>query len=385
MKKVLMMFLAVTVAFTVSAQKKNLNKATMAFEKGELSEAMVLIEPTITSEKTKDVARTWYVRGQIYGAIASSEDETIFALDDNAITKAIDSYNMVLAMTKDGNNYNGLASFNKDQLVGGVLNKGVAAFNNDDYEGALKAFDDYTKVAPDDTTGFIYGALMAQQLKKYDEVVKYYEGCFALDYYTKESLNQVIYYELNKLEDPDRALEFVELAQEKYPDDNDFKKTEIDILIKMDKLDEAITELKVAIENEPENASLYSNLGLLYDSQEQPEAAIEQYKKALDYNAADRFSLINLSVFYIGEGDKVMKVVNDMSISDYRKNIDKAEKEAFAAYNQAVPYLKKVLEASPDDKLALQNLQAAYAKLKDSDNASKILEKRQELGYAEKD
>lgn len=384
MKKVLLVFLAVTVAVTVFAQKKNLNKADLALSKGELSEAMALIEPTITDEKTKDVARTWYVRGQIYGAIATSEDETISGLDKDAIIKAIESYDKVLAMTKEGNTYNGLASFNRDQLTGSVLNKGVAAFNNDDYEGALAAFDSYTKIVPDDTTGFIYGALMAQQLKRYEDVVRFYEGCFALDYYTKESLSQVVYYELNKLEDPDKALEYVKLAQEKFPDDHDFKKTEIDILIKMNKLDDAITELKVAIDNEPENAVLYSNLGLLYDSQGEPDAAIEQYKKALEYNPADRFSLINLSVFYVGEGDKVMKVVNDMSISEYRKHIDKAEKEAFIFYNKALPYLEKVLEANDEDELALQNLQAVYAKLRDTPNATKILEKRQELGYEPK-
>ena len=376
-----MMVLAVITAYSAFAQSKNVNKANIAFTKGEFAEAAALIEPATLDEKTKEKGKTWYTRAQIFGAIAMSEDEAIRGIDPDALVKASDSYKKVLEIEKEGSNYHGLATINFAQLTGSVMNKGIEHFQNDNYEGALESFIEYSTIMPEDTTGFIYSALMAQQLEQYADVIMYYEGAFNLGYYPSNALSIVVYYELNKLDNPEKAMEYAKLAMEKYPEDNNFRKTAVDILIKMDKMDEAIENLKKAIVSEPENAMLYSNLGMLYDSQEDYENAVAQYKMALEIDPANRFSLINLAVFYVGQGDKIMKVVNDMSIKEYNKNIDKAEKEAAVEYHKAIPLLLKVVELDENDELGLQNLQAVYAKLKDGTNATKIYEKRKALGH----
>ena len=381
MKKLIMLMLAVTISFAAFSQAKNVNKANTAYDKLEYAEAAALIEPAIQDEKTKDKGRTWYIRGQIYGAIAMSEDESVQAIDTDALMKGVNSYKKVLEIEKEGSSYHGLAQINLSQLTGSVMNKGVEAYQVDDFESAVIAFDQYTKVAPEDTTGYIYAALMAQQLERYEDVVKYYQGAFDLDYYPKTGLNTVVYYELNKLDDADKAMEYIKLAMKVYPEDNNFRKTAVDILIKMDKIDDAIAELKITIEDEPENAMLYTNLGLLYDSQEKYELAVEQYEKALSINPADRFSLINLAVFYIGKGDKINKEAIDMDIATFRKEGEAYEARAKVEWNKAVPFLEKVLEADDTDELALQNLHAVYFKLKDYDNAKKMENRRRELGY----
>jgi len=381
MKKLIMLMLAVTVSLSAFAQPKNVNKANTAFGKMEYAEAIALIEPAILDEKTKDKGRTWYIRAQIYGAIAMSDDESVQAIDPDALMKGVESYKKVLEIEKEGSNYGGLSEINLGQLTGTVMNKGVEAYQADDYETAMYAFDAYTKVVPEDTTGYIYAALMAQQLERYEDVVKYYQGSFDIGYYPKSALNTVVYYQLNKLDNPDKAMEYIKLAMKQYPEDNDFRKTAVDILIKMDKIDEAIAELKVTIEEEPENSMLYTNLGLLYDSQEKYELAVEQYEKALEINPADRFSLINLAVFYIGLGDKINKQAIDMDVATYRKEGAAFEEKAKVEWNKAVPFLEKVLEADDADELALQNLHAVYFKLKDYDSAKKMETRRRELGY----
>ena len=381
MKRLTMLILAATITVAAFAQSKNVNKANLAFTKQEYAEAITFIEPALEDEKTKDKGRTWYVRGQIYGDIAMSDDENIKSIDPDALNKAVDSYNKVLEIEKEGSSYHGLALINISTLTGSVLNRGVVAFQADDFETAMLAFDQYSKVVPGDTTGFVYAALMAQQLERYEDVVKYYEGAFNLDYYPKNALNSVIYYELNQLENPEKAMEFAKIAMEKYPEDNNFKKTAVDILIKMDKIDDAIANLKVAIEKEPENSMLYTNLGLLYDSQEKFEEAKEQYEKALSLNPDERFALINIAVFYIGTGDKINHTAIDMDVATYRKEGAKIEAKAKLEWQQAVPFLEKVLEADDTDELALQNLHAVYFKLKDYENAKKMENRRRELGY----
>ena len=173
----------------------------------------------------------------------------------------------------------------------------------------------------------------------------------------------------------------MKVAQEKYPEDNNFQRQEVDILIKMDKLDNAIVELKDTITHEPDYALIVSNLAMLYDMTEDYTNAEVYYKQALEMEPDNRNALINLAVLYIGKGDAIMKKVNYMSIKEYNKHIDKAEKDAAVEYKKAVPLLQQVMTKDENDELGLQNLQAVYAKLKDGDNATKIYEKRKALGY----
>ena len=109
MKKLIMLMLAVTLNFTAFSQTKNVNKANTAYGKLEYAEAAALIEPATQDEKTKDKGRTWYIRGQIYGAIAMSEDESVQAIDPDALMKGVDSYKKVLEIEKEGSSYHGLA------------------------------------------------------------------------------------------------------------------------------------------------------------------------------------------------------------------------------------------------------------------------------------
>ena len=92
---------AITMGFAALAQTKNVNKANSAFTKGELAEARDLIEPATKDPKSSVNGRTWYVRGQIYGAIYSSSDEAISSLDPDALNKALESYNKVFELEKE--------------------------------------------------------------------------------------------------------------------------------------------------------------------------------------------------------------------------------------------------------------------------------------------
>ena len=372
-----------TVSVMAFAQGKNVTKAENAMKAENFSEAVQLIEPATTHEKTKDKGRTWYVRGQIYSKIALSPDPATQSIDPEAAKKAVESFDKVKELEKEGTNYYMLADLAKGQLLAAKMNKGVEAYQNDDYEAALEAFKEYTEVAPDDTTGYIYAAIMAGQLEKYDEVVELYQKVFDLGYYPKDALNVVIYYLNNQLDQPEKALEYVKLAEEKYPDDLSFRKTEIDILVKLNKVDDAIKNLQGLIEKEPDNAMLYSFLGLMYDAKGETEKAMEQYKKALEINPNDKSSLINLAVFYINRGDEINKKAIEMDVATYNKKGAAIEAQAKEEWAKAVPLLEKVLENEPEDALALQNLQAVYVKMKEMAKAQEILNKRKELGLVE--
>ena len=385
MKKVTMLAIFVFAVSTAFSQGKNVTKANALLNSGELGEAAEMIEPAITFEKTMDKGKTWYTRGQIYDKISASEDEALKSLYPEALKLASESYNKTMEIEKEGGTYNGLALVAHEQLYGRVLNKGVENYNNGDYAAAYDNFMDVAIVNPTDTTGYLYGAMMAQEIENYDNALANYDKLFELGNYAQSAINSVIYIYLNEKENPEKALEYVKLGQEKYPNDNNYQRQEVDILIKMDKMDDAIIELKDAIAHEPENALLVSNLAMLYDMVEDYDNAEVYYKKALEMEPDNRNALINLSVLYIGKGDKIMHKVNEMSIKEFNKNIDKAEKESAAEYKKSIPLLDKVLVLDANDELGLQNLQAVYAKLKNGNKATEYYEKRKALGYVKED
>jgi tetratricopeptide (TPR) repeat protein len=108
---------------------------------------------------------------------------------------------------------------------------------------------------------------------------------------------------------------------------------------------------------------------------------VEQYNKALEIDPNDRFSLINMAVFYIGQGDKINHKLTDLSMAEYRKVGEKMEEQAKTEWMKAIPFLETVLETDDADELALQNLHAVYYKLRDVPNATKIEKRRRDLGY----
>jgi len=381
MKKLMMLTIFLGVVITAFGQGKNVTKANAALTKGELAEAAELIEPAITFEKTMSKGKTWYTRALIYDKISQSEDEGLKAKYPNALQLAAESYKKTLEIEKEGATYKGLAQVGYDQLYGHALNKGVENYNNGNYAAAYDNFVDVSIINPTDTTGYLYGAMMAQELEQYDNALMNYEKLIEMDAYSSNVLSSVIYIYQHQKEDLETALKYLRMGQEKFPEELNFKRQEVDILIKMDKMDEAIEGLKVAIDQDPENALLVGNLAMLYDMTEDLENAEVYYKKALEMEPDNRNALINLSVLYISKGDVVMHKVNEMSIKDYNKNIDAAEKESFAEYNNAIPLLEKVLSLDENDKLGLQNLQAVYAKMKNGNKATEIYERRKALGY----
>jgi tetratricopeptide (TPR) repeat protein len=385
MKKLMMLTIFIFTVATVFGQGKNVTKANTLLTKGELAEAAALIEPAIAFEKTMEKGKTWYTRAQIYDKIAASEDESLKSSYPEALKIAAESYQKTKELEKEGSTYHGLATVGYDQLYGTALNKGVEGYNNGDYAAAYLSFMDVAAIAPTDTTGYLYGAMMAQEIENYDNALMNYNKLFELGVYKESAMNSVIYIYLNQKEDPAKALEYVKIAQEKFPEVANYQRQEVDILIKMDKMDDAIIELKDAIEREPENALLVSNLAMLYDMGENYDEAEKNYKKALELEPDNRNALVNLSVLYIGKGDEIMKVVNAMSIKEYNKNIDKAEKDAAIEYAKAIPLLTVVIGNDEKDELGLQNLQAVYAKLKDGDKAEEIYNKRKEYGYVTED
>jgi len=393
MRKLTMLTALILTVTTVFGQMKNVNKAKTALENEEIAEALALIVPATADAKSGAKTRTWLLQGDIYKAILLSSDDAVKALDGEALNKAIASYKKVMEIGKEGSpdyasaqmNLDHTIDFTQTGLAKSVLNGGAAAFQSGDYETAYADFINFTKISPKDTTGFMFGGIAASQLEKYDDALKNFKQVLALGYFEKSIVNSIIDIELNKLKKYDDALKTIELGKEKFPDDNNFNKLEVDAFIKMEKLDEAIDHLKSTIETEPDNAGLFINLGMLYAYNNDYEHAIPHYKKALELKPDDMTAIENLADAYISQGNVYNKQASDMDIKTFTKEGDKVMAQAKEWYEKAIPLLETSNEMKPDDKTLLQALNGLYIRLKQNDKAEAIYNQRVKLGYIDEE
>ena len=121
------------------AQNSAVNKATQFKENGELMKAKEQIDLATAHEKTIEKPKTWFTKGEVYEAIALSEDATYQDMQDEALTEAVAAYNKAKSMDAGGN-YDGLSDIKLDNMWGVMINKGAESYNQEDYENALEAF-----------------------------------------------------------------------------------------------------------------------------------------------------------------------------------------------------------------------------------------------------
>lgn len=274
MKKLALFFAFFLMIGQAFAQNSNVRKADRALENGDLEEAKELINEAVEHEKTKDDPKTWYTRGTIYQAILNQK-----GYSEELVQEASKSYNKVFDMVDQTDKYFTLTDLKVQELWGGFINEGSEAYSAQNFEEAVNAFEKALIVLPEDTTATLYAGIASQQLKDNETALKYYYRLIDLDYHEPDIYGSIISIERYANEDLDKALEVVRMAKEKFPENDEFNKQEINLLITAERVDEAKDRINDAIEKEPENANLYFNLGYLYQELAEEATSIKEKVK----------------------------------------------------------------------------------------------------------
>lgn len=372
-RKSYLFVMAAILAFSGYAQKKpKINQANSAREKGELAEAKSIIDDAIEYEKTKDNAKTWYYRALIYATIDTTSNAEHAALSDNAMEEAVAAFQKAheldpeekgLYLTGDM----GLPVLMSQHVSGYYsfyYNKAVEAFQDNQYQEAVDNFENAYFITPEDTGAYVNAAYAAHNGELYDAAIKNYDaaikaGATSIDMYYNQ-LNILI----SAKQDKEAALALVDRGLIAFPNDGVLTKNRINLLIQLDKVEEAKSDLKKAIEVEPENADLYFTLGVLLDETGDRDGAVTSYKKAISLDPNHFEANFNYGVLLIGEANDVIKEVNNLGMSraDQKKAQDMQPliKEKLQT---ALPQWEKVYEIKPEDKSALETLAYIYSQL----------------------
>jgi tetratricopeptide (TPR) repeat protein len=387
-KTIILLNLAVVIILAACSPRTKVTSSQTLKDTGKLGEALTTINEAVdpgaeNAEKTLEWPRTWEVRGEIYQAVFQSEDATVKQLSDDPLTEALNSYKKALELDDDGKFENSI-KVKLTLLTNDLTNQAVQAFNDEDYPKALRSFEQILDVQEIDVikrdnpevvdTVIIFNAgLAAYNAENYDKAIEYYKEAAKYGYNEARTYSLIANaYQLKK--DTLGALDALQEGFEKYPEDNTVLTSLIQIYLDMDKTEDAMRYLNMAIQQDPSNPTFHFAQGTLHEKMNNTDEAIEAYDNAIEADSEFFNAYYNMGALYYNKGVQQIEVANAVPTSDnatYEVELKKADKW----FQKALPYMEKCHELNPDDNMTMESLKNLYYRLKDMDNYNKMLEK----------
>lgn len=414
MKRVILsIFSLLLVAAMAQAQdgKKAFGKAKKAFgiynldpqnNKGKLQEAIDELSIAEADSELMGEAKTWQLKGDVYNEVATqfvaarqlslpAEELPKVEMAANsaykAYVKALDLsekkyeskdalrgirsaqsnlYNLGIFNYEDGKYAEAYGSFVEIIEAHKVLKK-------NDTESSLDAEEDYNQQL------YITG-LAALNAEKASDAASLFEELYNKNY-DKPAIYEAL-YKINAEDDIEKAYAYLDKGRQNYPDDVSLLFAEINHFLKINKLDELIGKIKVAIEKEPDNVSLYSTLGNVYDNlfqkeleagneekaQEHFDNALQYYNDALSKKPDFFDAIYSVGALYYNKAAAKTQELNELSSDFSKEGLKKYEEkktEIFALFEEALPHFKKAESMDPNDVNTLIALKEIFARKDD--------------------
>ena len=399
MKKTLLMAALVLISMGCVAQKSNVNKAKSLIltEDADFDQARQLIGAALTNEETKDQANTWFVAGligyqqneqatkmQILGqaidqdkigqGIMESYDYWIKA-DELAMTPVLNKKGVEVVDTKTRNNIaRKMFDYYRNQ---DFIKYGVHLNEQRDFKGAYYVFmrhltmrdlpmmQDEKLLAqmPKDTVYQqyeYYAALFAIQAKLHPEAIAALEDLKNGDF-EAIAVNQFLYQEyMEEVKDTVSAIRVLKDAMVRFPQEPWFLQNLINYYIFSKQEQLAIDYLIQAIEREPNVAEYHLIKGNLDANQNNAEAALADYDRALEINP-------QLAEAYAGKGrvyyNEAGKIIEDATYIQDAKAYKAALNAASDKLKESLPFFEKALEVAPENREYMVILKGIYYRL----------------------
>lgn len=416
MKKVISLafLFLMTIQMTIAQDDpgKDLKKATRLLgsysldpssNKADLMEAQSLIDGVVASGEFSQNSKAWTTKGKIYNEIALADFKMLTLnpehqpTDVTAAVEAFKAFQKGLEYAEKG--------YEKKDALGGMsetatyLNSlGLVQYQSNNFELAYDHFASVLAIdklldengmkkalaTDDDYNNQLYiaglSALNGEDLgaakdmfealkeRNYDKPVVY-EGLFK------------VYAE----SDPEMAGKILDEGRAKFPDDTGLLFAQINYFLQKGEMDQLISRLEQALEKEPNNASIYSTLGSVYDNLYQQsdihseEAAAlfnkakMNYEKALEVKPGDFSATYSIGALYYNKAAKVVEEMNELAndlSKEGMKKYDMKKLEMEKLFDEALPYFKEAESMDPNDKNTIIALKEIYARKGDIEKSN---------------
>lgn len=337
--------------FLVSIAWAQPSQIALLVKSAELKKAKYLIDSICEMQIYEKDAEAWFMNGFVHENIAYSADSATKSLMKNALLVSADAY-LKAAKSIKNSRYAAMAQRKLDSAItNNVLAEGVKLENEKKIEDAVSYLDLYISIKPNDTTGLIRNAIANEKALNFESAKKAYTKLLELKHKPKYVYKSIILIYKDNLENPAEASKYLLEAKKLFPNDEDWTKIEIAILIQQKKSVEAIKKLDTAISIYPNSKLIYTyNIGALYHSLDSASKAIEYYEKALAVDEKHFESNYNLGGIYYKKAVTLYSKVNEMVYADYQKQGKKLEEEANGWAGKSLPYFERAYSVRKEEK-----------------------------------
>ena len=385
MKKLILSLAVVGIASTVAfGQKKVVKSAENNLRRGNLEEAYTEIKSATADEETGSQSDTYFIKGKIetkmFEADSSNTQGTVdlgreaqesfvktFEMEDNDSTSKVskDLFKEVLPDMPE--NFQGEGIY---RLKNASFNKAIAKYEEEDMELSHEFFALAADLDPNDTSIVFNAGYTANMIGNTEAAKKYFTELLDVPEYNK--LNA--YYFLIQIasaedNDPEEAYRVVTEAREEYPDDKGLAEFEIQLLLQLDKMDEAMTSIEKALVNDPNNPAIRLRYGYLKEKSGDMEGALEEYKKTVEADPEFFEGNYYAGAIYLDKARNIITEVNNLSDDEWEAKSETMLKEADGLYLEALPYFTKASELKPDNTDIMEILFQIHTRLKNEAKA----------------
>lgn len=409
MKKLILGFLSLLL-IAVSVQGQDVRDAQKAFNrynldptnnKGDLKEAVAAIDQALQTEEGKSSGKAWNMKGDIYNEVANQiltirqlglGDESELPQVDNPAFQAYEAYQKGLELAeKKFETRDALKGLQNVQPM--LSNLGVAMYEEQNYDGAFNAFqavinahetlkangEDSSLDDPAEMNNQMYiTGLAALNANKTDVAKPYFQKLYDQEY-DRPLIYEAMYKIASEEESPEAAYRYLETGREKYPDDVSLLFTDINHALKTNQLDALIKKLQSAIEKEPNNVTLYTTTGNVYDQlyqkarQDGDQAKAEEYfseaksyyEKGREIDPKNFDAIYSLGTLYYNRAASMTQELNKLA-DDYSpegiKKYEGLKEKMFEQFDNALPYFKECEMLNPNDVNTLIALKEIFAR-----------------------
>jgi tetratricopeptide (TPR) repeat protein len=402
MKTYFVLAIALTLGFSVVAQKKELKAANKEIDKGNFEKATVALDAAETllgSMDKKYKSQYFLLRSICY---LKNGDP-----DFNTIKKSIEALKLATEPEQGQGVKNQIQN-----LKAHLVNKGSSLLQKEDYKTSSDYFESAYKLVPSDTAYLFYAASTAVNAKLYDRSLAMYEELRSLGYtgieqnylatnketQVEELFGSMVLRDLSVKSkshinprdettksmfpeiiknialiyvqngENEKALQAMAVARAESPDDLDLLLTEANVHYSMGNTQKFKELLEIAIQKDPMNPELQYNLGVISSETDDFESSKKYYLKAIELNPEYVNAYINLAALILGQEESILDQMNSLGSSAANdRKYDELKAKRNQLYLNAIPYLETAFNIDPSNYQAAKTLTNIFSAVGDSD------------------
>ena len=388
---------------TVEAQDakkvvKNAEKALKEFMKNPMGNGDAAKAALATMESefgTPEKGEAYIKKAELYMKVSESEEKVALlnpayetSIPD-APVKAYQSYKAALEIGDKAKD----ALKGIEKVMSGINNLGISLFEQKQYPESFAHYDMVTEahelLSQNGKESLLSDPNYYNQHLFYTAVAGYYGGKtmddigkYITPLYENNYDHSFVYealFNLNKEANPDQAIKYLQEGREKFPEEKGLLYAEINYFLSVGNLEEPISRIKEAIQQDPANISLYTTLGNVYDqltTQTRDEGkteesekffgeAFDQFNKALELDGNNFDATYSLGALYYNKAAFMTAEINELA-NDYSpegtKKYNTLKEEMDGLFGEALPFFENAHNLDGTDRNTIIALREIYAR-----------------------